>query len=208
MAHKTLIGGTAYGVTGGKTLVGGTGYSIKGGKTLIDGTVYSVSFGIPWNKYSCNVTNGYVQITPSGKTGTFSYTGKTADKPSSLYEDYTFTTENGYKGGTACTKTYSYISISRPTLYRVSSTYVQSAVFSKRETLDNSTGRSRFTFNYTETAKAERTVISATKGSTSYGTVSVPEGEVPDGGTLYEGSVTGDYCIVNVGGTYYYYERA
>lgn len=44
MAHKTLIGGTAYEITGGKTLVDGTAYSIKNGKTLVDGTVYEVGF--------------------------------------------------------------------------------------------------------------------------------------------------------------------
>ena len=52
MAHKTLIGGTAYEITGGKTLIGGTGYSIKGGKTLIGGTGYDISFvsGTPLNE--------------------------------------------------------------------------------------------------------------------------------------------------------------
>ena len=35
MAHKTLVNGTAYDITGGMTLVEGTSYSIKGGKTLI-----------------------------------------------------------------------------------------------------------------------------------------------------------------------------
>lgn len=45
MAHKTLIGGTAYEVSGGKTLVGGTAYSIAGGKTLVGGTAYDISFG-------------------------------------------------------------------------------------------------------------------------------------------------------------------
>jgi hypothetical protein len=44
MAHKTLIGGTAYEISGGKTLVNGTAYSIKNGKTLIDGTAYEVGF--------------------------------------------------------------------------------------------------------------------------------------------------------------------
>ena len=44
MAHKTLIGGTAYEITGGKTLIGGTGYSIKGGKTLVGGTGYDIPF--------------------------------------------------------------------------------------------------------------------------------------------------------------------
>lgn len=44
MAHKTLIGGTAYEISGGKTLVGGTAYSIDKGKTLVGGTAYEVGF--------------------------------------------------------------------------------------------------------------------------------------------------------------------
>lgn len=45
MAHKTLIGGTAYEISGGKALVNGTAYSIKNGNTLVDGTVWVVAFG-------------------------------------------------------------------------------------------------------------------------------------------------------------------
>ena len=44
MAHKTLIDGTAYEISGGKTLVDGTAYSIKEGKTLIDGTEHEIGF--------------------------------------------------------------------------------------------------------------------------------------------------------------------
>ena len=44
MAHKTLISGTAYSVTGGRELIGGTGYSIKKGSTLIGGTGYDITF--------------------------------------------------------------------------------------------------------------------------------------------------------------------
>lgn len=47
MAHKTLIGGTAYEISGGKTLIGGTAYTIKGGKTMVDGTVRNIGFGTP-----------------------------------------------------------------------------------------------------------------------------------------------------------------
>lgn len=47
MAHKTLIGGTAYGVKSGKALISGTGYDIKKGRTLIGGTGYDINFGIP-----------------------------------------------------------------------------------------------------------------------------------------------------------------
>ena len=46
MAHKTLIGGTAYDTKGGKCLVGGTVYSIKKGRTLVGGAGYDVSFSI------------------------------------------------------------------------------------------------------------------------------------------------------------------
>lgn len=51
MAHKTLISGTAYSVTGGRELIGGTGYDCKAGKTLIGGTAFTIPFskGIPLN---------------------------------------------------------------------------------------------------------------------------------------------------------------
>lgn len=45
MAHKTLVSGTGYDISGGKTLVGGTGYGITGGKTLVSGSGYDISFG-------------------------------------------------------------------------------------------------------------------------------------------------------------------
>ena len=50
MAHKTLISGTAYSVTGGRELIGGTGYGCKAGKTLIGGTAFKVKFddGLTW----------------------------------------------------------------------------------------------------------------------------------------------------------------
>ena len=44
MAHKTLIGGTAYEISGGKALINGTGYGIDKGKTLVGGTAYEVEF--------------------------------------------------------------------------------------------------------------------------------------------------------------------
>ena len=47
MAHKTLVNGTSYEITGGKTLVNGTSYSISKGRTLVNGTGYDVSFKTP-----------------------------------------------------------------------------------------------------------------------------------------------------------------
>ena len=66
MAHKTLVGGTAYEITGGKTLVNGTAYSNKSGKTLVGGTAYEVGFdkGIEINIGMYRPIVG----TPSGNT--------------------------------------------------------------------------------------------------------------------------------------------
>ena len=44
MAHKTLVGGTAYNITGGKTMIDGAIYDIKKGRTLVDGTGYDINF--------------------------------------------------------------------------------------------------------------------------------------------------------------------
>lgn len=42
--HKTLVGGTAYTVQGGKCMVNGTVYNILKGRTLIDGTGWDITF--------------------------------------------------------------------------------------------------------------------------------------------------------------------
>ena len=80
MAHKTLIGGTAYNISSGKSLVSGTTYSIKGGKTLIGGTGYSISFGSGGEPTAMLYSDGdfvfqHGNEVASGKTLTASYTG-------------------------------------------------------------------------------------------------------------------------------------
>ena len=71
MAHKTLIGGTAYEISGGKTLIGGTAYSIAKGKTLVGGTAYEVGFAeevtVTLDR-SCGGLSGTIKVTINGKT--------------------------------------------------------------------------------------------------------------------------------------------
>ena len=63
MAHKAMIGGKAYEVSGGKTMVGGKVYSIANGKTMVDGKAYEVAFG-----------PSEIQVTITGKgNASFSY---------------------------------------------------------------------------------------------------------------------------------------
>ena len=56
MAHKTLIGGTAYETKGGRNLIGGTGYSIKKGRTLIGGAGYDITFAPTYDSVFANNT--------------------------------------------------------------------------------------------------------------------------------------------------------
>ena len=44
MAHKTLIGGTAYEISNGKTLIDGTSYEVSAGNTLVGGTAHQIVF--------------------------------------------------------------------------------------------------------------------------------------------------------------------
>lgn len=84
MAHKPLIGGTAYEIKGGKTLIDGTAYSIKSGKTLVGGTAYEVGFGADTAIVRLmsdtfedgNYASAYINyITPDGDTGSLSTAG-------------------------------------------------------------------------------------------------------------------------------------
>ena len=77
MAHKALIDGTAYEVTGGRCLVDGTAYSIQKGRTLVDGTGYDVSFApavIPV-EITGSGNSTYCYVTINGTTYTAAASG-------------------------------------------------------------------------------------------------------------------------------------
>lgn len=73
MAHKTLLDGTAYEITGGKDLLDGTGYSKVKGRTLVDGAGYDIPFGqkvVPsytgnYNLYG-DENQGWIEMLTSG----------------------------------------------------------------------------------------------------------------------------------------------
>lgn len=78
MAHKSLVDGTSYNITGGKSLVSGTAYNIKGGKTLVGGTGYDIKFTD--DAYAMLYSDGDFAFqrgseVADGKTLTNSYTG-------------------------------------------------------------------------------------------------------------------------------------
>jgi len=85
MAHKTLKGGTAYEIIGGRTLIGGTGYDIAKGRTLKGGTGYDIPF-------SKGIRIGDLPVGTKVYFATQRYGGTECiithqGKPSSLYDD-------------------------------------------------------------------------------------------------------------------------
>ena len=78
MAHKTLISGTAYSVTGGRELIGGTDYSIKKGRTLIGGAGYNITFAPSYDSVFAN--NTWKQIIEACHNNAVPDTWNVADK--------------------------------------------------------------------------------------------------------------------------------
>jgi hypothetical protein len=81
MAHKTLISGTAYSVTGGRELIGGTEYGISGGRTLVDGTGYNIIL----SKKTISLTISGAIIT-GGSYGSYVQVGDTKYNAVRAYE--------------------------------------------------------------------------------------------------------------------------
>ena len=85
MAHKTLISGTAYSVTGGRELIGGTGYAKKKGRVLVNGTGYDIPFssGIPIGTLP---VGSVVKIGVNGKSYDFLVVNQGIPSNSSRYD--------------------------------------------------------------------------------------------------------------------------
>ena len=85
MAHKTLIGGTAYEIKGGRDLIGGTGYAKKKGRVLVNGTGYDIPFssGIPIGTIP---VGSVVKIGVNGKSYDFLVVNQGVPSNSSLYD--------------------------------------------------------------------------------------------------------------------------
>lgn len=89
MAHKTLIDGTAYEISGGKTLVNGTAYSIKNGKTLVDGTIFEVGFGASMAEVTIRFS---VSSNAKGKSAAITITSEVPFAPIPSVPDFKVTT--------------------------------------------------------------------------------------------------------------------
>lgn len=161
------------------------------------------SSGVSWGKYSCAKYGGYYsdEVSYSNTSqltfGTFGSFGS--------YSGYYFDEYDGYVGT-------DYVDISCQsideaqalvgTYYEVYSPFLRRIV-----SVENVWYEYPFTQVTVIYEEIWNTYIEPeySKGSTSYGTITAPEGELPEEGTLIEGSVNEGYCVLQIGSTYYYY---
>ncbi len=210
MAHGTLIGGAAYGITGGKTRIGGTNYSINKGRTLVGGTGYDISFNQTWEKWKLNTTyNCYEKYIEGNITGLAyrSFYGLNNRPFYSLYYSANRPTFNDsgsgaiWSGGTPLIESipsnYPYTVSSEGYYYVFNewSSYSLANVFLlEAETVislhPTNSAYVRFPGeNCIAQIYPEKETLYS-KGTTSYGTVTAPAGTYPDNGR------SGDYWYV------------
>ena len=145
MAHKTLIGGTAYEIKGGRDLIGGTGYAKKSGKSMINGTAYDIKFGpdgyvisfsgataAAYIKYG-DITYGYGAVSP--------IVVQPGDKITvwAMSTDYYFNPSTIYHNGTLVAKSSKETGYPYPAEYAFSPTGNTSISFIRGQSDDHNT---------------------------------------------------------------------
>jgi hypothetical protein len=214
MAHKTLIGGTAYEISGGKTLVDGTTYNINGGKTLVGGTAYKIEFGVNWKKYDCIRRNYFNDYTISSMSGWSPFYD--GEPFRNFYKNYSFSNSYGFNGIDQISATFSddmtasEVNAILKGCYRIStadSCVKVNAITEVHATYNGVTGEYLGHYIGGDLTEYEAVrVLTYNKGSVYYGTLRAEEGQLPETGTLVEGSAAEGYCVLQISSTYYYYE--
>lgn len=147
-----------------------------------------------WAKYSCEITEAHYEDTEVSDL----YFNSWYDSSIPLYDSFEFSSEVGYSG------------IGLNTFYTtddLTEAVGKYHVTDERVVEITSLVKDNSWFDYEGTKVRERTYFDTTysKGSTSYGTVEAETGALPEDGTLIEGSVADGYCVLEIGGAYYYY---
>lgn len=203
MARKVYVGyepgqesGVAKAVKEIYVGVNGVARRVKKGYIGINGIARNTWGNVPWKKYSCNsrsewYENEFTPFIHDFSNGAFKYT--------TFYTGYYFSTSDGYvlTGPTKITTATEMIG-----KYQGHSSQISKIV--ELTYYDDETGRAEGKLQYLTSADF-RTYYS--KGSTDYGIVEAPVDSLPEVGTLVQGSIEGDWCIVRVNNTTYYYEK-
>lgn len=158
------------------------------------------SSGVIWEKWDClqEVTYVYEQTTD----GVGSITTDSLNWDDTVYGDYSFWEYGGFEGaGSNYQAGHSDGTVSDWVVgkYIVYETEVYEII-----SLDNENGDVTCEIIAVCEEYEENTYRQL---STMYGTVEAEEGELPEEGTLVDGSPTGAYCVLYLTDDYYYYVR-
>lgn len=167
-----------------------------------------------WNKYSCDYYREYYEREETNEPETMYNHTYGCGFPMNVTREYTFHSYTGY-----AVRLSSVTIPNPPTLEDIAEAFVgtyyvnswSSEQFVYR--IDSITSFEAPNANGYGYFRCEGTVIERCwfvpaqyyKGSISYGNVIVEEDDLPEEGTLVEGSIDEGYCVLQVGSTYYYY---
>lgn len=166
--------------------------------------------GVTWKKFSCAVTDAHYTKKTVNSTAISDIATANNVTSTIVWNSYNFSEANGFTcDSSQLTTIYPETADEAVGMYtrKLSGKNhlmyeITSCVFTEK-----SSGVYSVTTSGRMVARANYTAESYGKGSTSYGEISVSEGELPEDGTLIEGSADGDYCVLKVGSTYYYYVK-
>lgn len=184
----------------------------------IDGTYYYYELLVTWHKYNCSTSGTYTLV---NNTRGFS-TGVMYGNSFCVYDSYSFSTSSGLKGSGPAYFTFTTsTTLEELNAFVTGKYYIVSNGISQEYgantgwyylineviSLSHSAGQCSFSCSATETKEADYTAHTAYKGSTYYGEITAPIGELPEEGTLFDGAIDEDYCALEIGYNYYYYEK-
>lgn len=160
--------------------------------------------GIPWRKWSCqqvDETGGYEQVESSGVHtvgDTFTQTASSGSARWAAFSAYSFDGDVGF-----CLTGYG---VATPETivgrYQGSDDVIYQCIACE----ENGDGTYTLMWEYIGFAACD-SWCSYQKGDTDHGVVYAPEGQLPEDGSLADGSAAGSWCVVLVDGTLYYYEK-
>lgn len=190
--------------------VDGIAREISKGYKNIDGVAREYfSNGVVWEKFNCTRSvksyGNYVEMPDHSQVGQQTELN-TSPNVSRAYPEYSFSSSNGYKGeGTSVTMSTTGTS-QLVGMYYLSKASGVSRVYELVSVIYNNS-RLNLTCICRGYAQGEALSYTYQKGTTSYGTITLQEGEMPTEGTLIEGSIEDGYCVRKQGSTYYYYVK-
>lgn len=167
-----------------------------------------------WTKHSCNLTYRYSDPTEFSYEGDF-ITGGAQWSTIKTYKSYTFSESSGFQGSGEVVS-IGINGVVESHYSKLVGTYMGSG---ERIYLIKSITNCRGSwaedgsityvnlYGSRHMATATKTISGYSKGGTLYDKFTIESGQLPEDGTLVDGSVHGDYCVLQIGSSYYYYER-